>query len=56
MSSLLICQLCQLLVCFFGPLTEVEFVAAEDDVTICLEGLTDVAAFYWLTSMVENNP
>jgi hypothetical protein len=25
-------------------------------VTICLEGLADVAAFYWLTSMVENNP
>jgi hypothetical protein len=25
-------------------------------VTICLEGLVDVAAFYWLTSMVENNP
>jgi hypothetical protein len=25
-------------------------------VTICLEGLDDVAAFYWLTSMVENNP
>jgi hypothetical protein len=22
-------------------------------VTICLEGLVDVAAFYWLTSMVE---
>ena len=26
------------------------------DVTICLEGLADVVAFYWLTSMVENNP
>jgi hypothetical protein len=25
-------------------------------VTICLEGLADVVAFYWLTSMVENNP
>jgi hypothetical protein len=25
-------------------------------VTICFEGLVDVAAFYWLTSMVENNP
>jgi hypothetical protein len=25
-------------------------------VTICLEGLADVAAFYWFTSMVENNP
>jgi hypothetical protein len=26
-------------------------------VTICLEGLADdVAVFYWLTSMVENNP
>jgi hypothetical protein len=25
-------------------------------VTICLEGLADMAAFYWLTSMVENNP
>jgi hypothetical protein len=25
-------------------------------VTICLEGLADVAAFYWLASMVENNP
>jgi hypothetical protein len=26
------------------------------NVTICLEGLADVAAFYWLMSMVENNP
>jgi hypothetical protein len=34
MSSLLICQLCQLLVCFFGPLTELEFVAAEDDMEL----------------------
>lgn len=34
MSSLLICQLCQLLVCFFGPLTEVEFVAAEEDMEL----------------------
>ena len=25
-------------------------------VTICLEGLADVVAFYWLTNMVENNP
>jgi hypothetical protein len=25
-------------------------------VTICLEGLADVVAFYWLTSMVENTP
>ena len=25
-------------------------------VTIYLEGLADVAAFNWLTSMVENNP
>jgi hypothetical protein len=25
-------------------------------VTIYLEGLADVAAFHWLTSMVENNP
>jgi hypothetical protein len=25
-------------------------------ITICLEGLADVVAFYWLTSMVENNP
>lgn len=34
MSSLLICQLCQLLVWFFGPLTEVEFVAAEEDMEL----------------------
>jgi hypothetical protein len=25
-------------------------------VTIYLEGLADVVAFYWLTSMVDNNP
>ena len=29
---------------------------SQNKVTIYLEGLTDMAAFNWLTSMVENNP
>lgn len=34
MSSVWICQLHQSLVCIFCPLTEVEFVAAEDDMEL----------------------
>jgi hypothetical protein len=35
---------------------ELSYAEFQEYVTICLEGLADVAAFYWLTSMVENNP